>query len=98
MTLAELVRAIDSKKRQQRVEAQQHAVFDYIQAETIGRSIARLYSSSNRMPQLYDVYPSLFDSEEAEAQKQAQKTELSALRFKQFAIAYNSKFKGGKGD
>lgn len=60
--------------------------------------MARLYSSSNRMPQLYEVYPSLFDSEEAEAQKQARQDELSALRFKQFAIAFNSKYKGGKGD
>ena len=97
-TIAELVRAIESKKRQQRTEAQQQAVFDYILAETVGRSVARIHSSSNRMPQLYEVYPSLFDSEEAEQQRQAKKDELSALRFKQFAMSFNSKYKGESKD
>ena len=94
LTIAELVRAIESKKRQQKVEAQQQAVFDYILADTIGRSVARIHSASNRMPQLHEVYPSLFDSEEAEQKRQQKKDELSALRFKQFAMSFNSKFKG----
>ena len=93
MTIAEVMRAIESKKRQQKAEAQEKAVFDYILADTIGRSIARIYSSSNNMPQLYEVYPSLFNSEEMENQKQQKKLELSALRFKQFAQAYNNKYK-----
>ena len=68
------------------------ASFDYIQAELIGRSIARLYSSSARMPQIQEVYPSLFDNEEIEKQRQQKKMELSVLRFKTFAQTYNKKY------
>lgn len=93
MTLAEAIRAVESKKRQQKTAAQEKAAFDYIMADLIGRSVARLYSSSNNMPQLNEVYPSLFDSEEMEAQKQAKQVELSAMRFKQFAQSYNNRFK-----
>lgn len=92
MTIAEVIRAIESKKRQQKAEAQEKAVFDYILADMIGRSVSRIYSSSNHMPQLNEVYSTLFDSEEIEAQQQAKRDELSALRFKQFAQSFNKKF------
>lgn len=92
MTLAEVIRAIKSKKRQEKAKAMEKASFDYIQAELIGRSIARLYSSSARMPQIQEVYPSLFDNEEIEKQRQQKKMELSVLRFKTFAQTYNKKY------
>lgn len=94
MTLAELIRAVESYKRVSKRKERERAAFDYLLADTIGRSVARIYSSSNKMPELYEVYPSLFDSEEIQAQKQAKREELSILRFKQFANAYNSKYKG----
>ena len=72
--------------------AQQRAYFDYTLANLIGQSMARLYSSSARMPEISAVYPHLFNSQEIEEQKQAQKDELSALRFKLFAEAYNKNF------
>ena len=93
MTIAELTRAIDSKKRIQRLEAQERASSDYILADLIGRSIARLYSSSAHMPQISEVYPSLFTSGEIEEKVQEKKNELSVLRFKQFAQSYNNKFR-----
>lgn len=93
MTIAELVRAIDSKKRVQKVQAQEKASFDYILADLIGRSVARAYNSNNTVPTIAEVYPSLFDSQEIEEQKEARRAELSALRFKQFADSYNKKFK-----
>lgn len=93
MTLAELERAIASKRRLQKVEAQERASFDYILADLIGRSIARVQSSANRMPEIAEVYPSLFDSEEIKQKKQEKQAELSALRFKLFAESYNKKFK-----
>ena len=91
MTLAEAIRAVESRKRVLKAEAQEKASFDYILADLIGRSVSRIHSSSNKMPQLYEVYPSLFDAEILEAQQQKKKDELSAMRFKQFAAAFNNK-------
>lgn len=93
MTLAELIRAIESKKRRDKEAAKEKAYFDYILADLIGRSNSRNYHSSNSLPTLSDVYPSLFDSEEIEVKKQEQKDNISAIRFKQFAQSYNKKFK-----
>ena len=93
MTLAELERLVESKKRTQKVQAQERASYDYILADLIGKSVSRIYSSSAHMPEISEVYPTLFDSKEVEIQKQEKKAELSALRFKQFANSYNKKFK-----
>ena len=95
MTLAELERAIDSYKRREKARAQEQASFDYILADLIGRSIGRLYSSSTKIPEISEAYPSLFDSEQVQAQKAAKQAELSALRFKQFANFHNNKLNGG---
>ena len=92
MTLAELDRYFDSKKRIQKAQSQEKASFDYILAELIGRSISRIYSSSNQMPDISEVYPQLFDSKEVEEQKREKRVELSALRFKQFATSFNKRF------
>lgn len=92
MTIAELTRAIASKKRIQKQQAQEKASFDYILADLIGRSISRLYSSSATVPEIAEVYPSLFDSKEIEEEKQEKRDELSILRFKQFAQTFNKKF------
>lgn len=93
MTLAELNRAVESKKRVQKLEAQERASFDYILADLIGRSIARIHSSSNQLPQIAEVYPALFEAEFIEEKRQEKRDELSVLRFKQFAQSYNKKFK-----
>lgn len=98
MTLAELIRAIDSYKRRYKAQERQQAAFDYILADAVGRSVSRIYSSSARMPKLYELYPSLFDSEEVQEQEQARRDELTVLRFKQFAQAHNSKYKEGGTD
>ena len=95
MTIAELERAIDSKKRQQKLKAQEKASFDYILADLIGRSIGRLYSSASNMPEISAVYPSIFDNKEIEKAKSAKRAEISAIRFKQFAQFHNNKFNGG---
>ena len=89
MSFAELNRAIAAKKR---IE-QRKASFDYVLADLIGRSIARVYNSSNTMPSLSEAYPTLFDKEAEEEEIQRRKDELSALRFKQFALSFNKKFK-----
>ena len=60
MTIAEFDRAIASKKRVEKMRAQEQASFDYILADLIGRSIGRIYSSNTKLPELAEAYPSLF--------------------------------------
>lgn len=98
MTIGELERAIESKRRIKRRQDQEKASFDYVLADLIGKSISRLYSSSNKMPELSEAYPTLFDSKEMQEKKQEKKDELSALRFKQFAEAFNNKKSNGEVD
>jgi len=93
MTIAELIRAVESKKRQQLEQYKEKAHFDYVLADMIGRSISRLYSSNAQYPTIADAYPSLFNSEEIEEQMAAKQDELSALRLRQFAQLYNNKHK-----
>ncbi len=98
MTLAELNRLSSSKVRVYKREAQERATYDYISAALIGRAIARTMSNGVEFPELHEVYPSLFDGEAREIQKQEQKDQLSALRFKQFAQFHNQKFEGVAND
>lgn len=93
MTLAELQRLLNSKKRTLIAQQKEKATFDYILADLIGRSVSRIYSSSSKMPEINKVYPTLFDSDEVEEAIQKKKDELSAVRFKQFAENFNKRFK-----
>ena len=93
MTIAELDRYAESKKRVDKVRAQEQASFDYLLACTIGRAFASSMDSKNKFPDIYEVYPSLFDREAREEQKADITMQLSALRFKQFAHAHNKKIK-----
>ena len=93
MTLAELERALDSKRRVYKQQCQDRAFFDYKLADLIGRSVGRNYHSSNKMPEIYDFYPSIFDKEIIEEQKAQQQAELSALRFRLFTQSFNKRFK-----
>lgn len=98
MTLAEIIRFVDSQKRRQKAAAQEKASFDYILADLIGRSISRIHSSANKMPTIAEAYPTLFEAEAVEEEVQKKKDELSALRFRQFAHSFNNRFRkeGGK--
>ena len=75
------------------MQAQERASFNYILADLIGRSVARIHNSDNTMPEISAVYPSLFDSKEAEEARSVKEDELSALRFRQFAKSFNKRFK-----
>lgn len=72
---------------------QDRASMDYTLANLIGHSVARVYDSAKTMPSISEAYPTLFDSKEIEEKKAERQAELSALRFKQFAASYNSKYK-----
>ena len=92
MTIAELERAMESKARIKQIEAKEKAIFDYNLADLIGRSMSRLYSSSATMPELYEIYPTLFDSKEILEKKAEQRAEKSTIRFMQFAQSFNKRF------
>lgn len=92
MTLAEFDRYVESRKRVQEREAKEKATYDYILGDLIGRSIARVYHSSNKYPEIYDAYPNLFEKENIEEQREERKQELSAQRFMAFAESFNKKF------
>lgn len=93
MTLAEFDRVLESNKRVEKIKAQEKATMDYILADLIGRSIARVHNSSANYPEISEIYPTLFNSQEIEQKKAEKRAELSALRFKQFANFHNNKFK-----
>ena len=92
MTMAELQRAIDSKVRVKKIEAQEKASYDYILAQVIARDIWSYYSESLTQPTISEVYPSLFESDAKREAMREKKAELSALRFKLFAESYNKKY------
>ena len=96
MTCAEVERAVLSKKRVMKMQAQEKAVYDYILADLIGQSVARIYGSENKYPDIADVYPTIFDKQKIEEQRQRQQDELSAQRFKQFAESFNKNYKKKK--
>lgn len=75
------------------MEQQEKATFDYILADLIGRSIARVYSSTATMPLIENVYPTLFERQIVNERKAELQAEVSAMRFRQFAAAHNKKYK-----
>lgn len=92
MTIAEIERAIKAKKAME----QRRAQFDYTLADLIGRSVARVYNSENKLPTLAEAYPSLFNAEEEREALQQTRNQLNAIKFKQFAQTHNSNFERGR--
>jgi hypothetical protein len=63
---------------------------DYTLADLIGRSVARIYNSSNTIPDIEDVYPTVFDREELERKRKERQAEALAIKFNQFVNAFNN--------
>lgn len=97
MTIAEVIRAIESNNRVKKAEAKEKAIFDYIHASLIVKGVGITLGSKQSFPAMEDVYSSLFkdDSEELKRKEQEQKNNLYALRFLKFAQAHNQKIKKG---
>lgn len=98
MTLAEVNRAVASRMRVRKAEAQDKASFDYILAQLFTRGCNIAFSGKGELPVFDEVYSFLYEDgqtekEELQAKRQKQKDELSALRFQLFAQSYNKRFK-----
>lgn len=96
MTLAEINRYVEAQERIRKREAKERATFDYIHAMLVGRAFS--VSKDNPYPEIYEVYPELFDGQSKEEKKQEQRTQLSALRFRQFALSHNKKYEEAQND
>lgn len=93
MTIAELERVAESKRRLLRVEQKDKATHNYIHALLVGKALAASFSEEADFPTINEVYPSLFSVDTKQSDLiQERKDELSALRFKQFAESFNQKF------
>lgn len=92
MTIGELERKTASCQRLELYRLKEKATFDYTLAMLVGRAFGA--SEENPFPDLYDVYPKLFedDIQRREEEESARKAQLSAIRFMQFANSFNSKF------
>lgn len=93
MTVGEVIRALESRKRIIKLEAQKEAQNIYVLANLIGKSVSRIYSSNNRMPEINEIWPNLFNDDEIQDKRQEQKDKLSIARFKAFSDNFNARFK-----
>lgn len=93
MTIAEVIRAIESKQKREKIKAQEKASYDYIQANLIGKIVSIILTGKGVIPKIEEVYNELFDDviEEREAKLKEKQAELSALRFRQFAQSFNKR-------
>lgn len=64
-------------------ERQDKASFDYQLSNLIGISVSRLFSSDSKFPEIYDVYPTIFDppSEEDIAMSEAMKMKARMIEY-----------------
>lgn len=96
MTLAELDRYAESFKRVQKRKTQEKAFADYRLADLIGFSMARLYSKTAKYPEIYDVYPAIFDKDAIlEAKEKKRNADVDSW-LRNFAESFN-KSKIGEG-
>ena len=89
MTFAEFNRKMESYQRVQKREAQEKAAADYRLADLIGYSIARLYSSGAKYPEIYDVYPAIFDKDAIEEAREKERFKRTDMWLRQFAESFN---------
>lgn len=97
MTIAELNRHAESYQRVQKRQAQEKAFADYRLADLIGYSMARIYSSDAKYPEIYDVYPAIFDKDAIEEARESERNKRTNEWLCEFAKSFKkSKMKEGK--
>lgn len=94
MTLAEVARWQEGAMWRLKSKAQ----FDYILADLIGISTARMMSKDVEYPTIEKAYPDLFEQEEEEQDEEAVVAQNNINRFLQFAMVHNAAMKKGEED
>ena len=95
MTVAEIQRYMEGAKHQMKLKAQ----MDYMLANLIGISVARVVSKDATYPPIEKVYPSLFEApsqEELEQEEEQKQITNSTNRFMEFAMKHNANFRKNK--
>jgi hypothetical protein len=93
MTIAEVVRHIETHNKIKKIESQEKASYDYILASLIVKGFNITMGGKDTYPRIEEAYSGLFDDIKAEQEEKItqRNIELSVLRFKQFAQSYNNK-------
>lgn len=94
MTVAEIQRYTEGATWRMRTQAQ----FDYMLANLIGVSVARVVSKEAEFPSIEKVYPTLFTAEEVSKEQEKVKEEEAKItnsknRFLEFAMKHNAKIR-----
>lgn len=85
MTLAEILRHLESFERRKKNEMREKAMFYYRLADLIGISTGRAYSENFTYPEIYEVFSGLFTEEEIETERQEERDRKTIERLKQMA-------------
>lgn len=67
---------------------------DYLLADLVGKSVARMNSKSSKMPEFREFYSFLFDEEDRQKdleEEQRRRDEVSSINFKLFANSFNAR-------
>lgn len=97
MTVAEIERYAKGALARRKEKAQ----FDYVLADLIGISAARMMSKEINYPAIEEVYPHLFTKTDEEIRQEREAeiaTRNSVNRFLEFAQKHNSKMKKGESE
>jgi hypothetical protein len=92
MTVAEVERYTEGAVWRMKSKAQ----FDYMLADMIGVSVARLIGGDKvKYPKIEEVYPSLFNDDIKAEDNVEDRTEASVNNFMEFALQLNAKRREG---
>ena len=82
-TYGEMLRYMKAYSNIMLRERQDKASFDYQLSNLIGISVSRLFSSDSKFPEIYDVYPSIFEppTEEEIAMAEAMKMKARMIEY-----------------
>lgn len=97
MTVAEVSRWEEGAMWRLKSKAQ----FDYVLADLIGISSARMMSDDVKYPSLEDAYPNLFEQTPDEIMEQKKEEEIATQnlnRFMEFAMRHNAMMTKGESD
>lgn len=86
MTYGEITLVVKGWQEKEKRKQQEQAYHNYILADLVGASVARLMDKKAKFPKIHEVYPHLYD-----APKEKQAWEISKERMMKYALMQNKK-------